>query len=51
MKRIDKVNEVAAIIGDFEWGNFGLDDVEMAESSEWAYTLADEIVARVEVWE
>ncbi len=37
------VEELTAIIRDFDWGNFGLDEIEDIDSDDWAVALAREI--------
>ena len=38
-----KARMVERITG-FDWGNYGLDDLECLESDDWAQALADELM-------
>ena len=38
-----KARMVETIVG-FDWGNYGLDDLESLTSDDWAQALADELL-------
>lgn len=46
MTRDEKIHWVTETILGFDWCNYGLDEVSLAQSDEWAVALATKIVNR-----
>jgi hypothetical protein len=43
----DDVDMVKDVLVDFDWGNYRLDEVELAESLDWAEALARAVITKI----